>query len=165
VKEGKEATAMVKKVMVILIVAAVLAMVLPAAPAFAAAQGSLTDELLIYEVACTPDGAFSAHGFAHRVSNHTGSVIVTIDLVGICSDGQVLALTYTGPAELSPLPNPNGKPNGNANGYHWSVNDAIATVPVFGTINWSATRVSVTLINRWGTTTKETDLPLLESPF
>jgi len=156
---------MVKKAMAILVLAAVLATVLPTTPASAADRGLRPGDLLIYEVSCTPDGAFSAHGFAHRVGNHTGSVIVTIDLVGICSDGQVLDLTYTGLADLSPLPNPNGKPNGNANGYHWSVNDAIATIPVFGTISWSATRVSVTLINRWATTTKETDLPLSHSPF
>jgi len=156
---------MVKKVMAILVLSAVLATILPISSASAAARGSRPDDLLIYEVSCTPDGAFSAHGFARRVGNHTGSVIVTIDLVGICSDDQVLALTYTGPADLCPLPNPNGKPNGNANGYHWSVNDAIATVPPFGTISWSATRISVTLINRWGTTTKETDLPMIDSPF
>ena len=156
---------MVKKVMAILTLVVVLTPGLLAVPASAADQLPRLDELMIYEVWCTPDGAFWAHGFAQRVSNHTGSVIVTIDLEGICPDGQVLALTYAGPADLSPLPNPNGKPNGNANGYHWSVNDAIATIPVFGPISWSATRVSVTLINRWGTTTKETDLPLPESPF
>lgn len=156
---------MITKVMAILVLSAVLSTALPTTPASAAARGSRPDDLLIYEVACTPDGAFSAHGFANRVGNHTGSVMVTIDLVGMCSDGEVLALTYTGLADLSPLPNPNGKPNGNANGYHWSVNDAIATIPVFGTISWSATRVSVTLTNRWGATTKETDLPLADSPF
>lgn len=156
---------MVKKVMVILILAAVLTLALPMVPASAADQGSRPEGLLIYEVACTPDGAFSAHGFARRVSNHTGSVIVTINLVGICSDGTVLSLTYAGPADLSPLPNPNGRPNGNANGYSWSVNDAIATIPEFGLVNWSATHIRVTLTNRSGLVIKETDLPLPYSPF
>lgn len=156
---------MVKKTMAILILSGLLAMGLPTVAASAAGQGPSADELLIYEVSCAPDGGFSAHGFARRVSNHTGNVIVTIDFVGICSDGQVLALTCASVADLSPLPNPNGKPNGNANGYDWSVNDAIATIPEFGPVSWSAIHIKVTLVNRWGTATKETDLPLPSSPF
>ena len=156
---------MVKKAMAILILTGLLAVGLSTVPVSAAGQGSLADELLIYEVSCTPDGGFSAHGFARRVSNHTGNIIVTIDFVGVCSDGQVLALTYAHPADLSPLPNPNGKPNGNANGYDWSVNDAIVTIPELGPVSWSAIHIEVTLTNRWGTNTKETDLPLPSSPF
>lgn len=156
---------MVKKAMAILILAGLLATGLSTVPVSAAGQGPLADELLIYEVSCNPDGGFSAYGFARRVSNHTGNIVVTIDFVGVCSDGQVLALTYAHPAGLSPLPNPNGKPNGNANGYDWSVDDAIATIPELGPVSWSAIHIEVTLTNRWGTTTKETDLPLPSSRF
>jgi hypothetical protein len=156
---------MFKKTMAILILTGLLAMGLSTVPASAAAQGSSADELLIYDVSCTPVGGFSARGFARRVSNHTGSLIVTIDFVGVCSDGQTLALTCACPADLSPLANPNGKPNGNANGYDWSVNDAIVTIPELGPVSWSAVHVKVTLTNKWGTTTKESDLPLPSSPF
>lgn len=156
---------MFKKRVAILILAGMLAMGLSAVPASAAGRGPLADELLIYEVSCAPDGGFSAHGFARRVSNHTGNIIVTIDFAGVCSDGQVLALTYAHPAALSPLPNPNGKLNGNAKGYDWSVSDAIVTIPELGPVNWSAIHIKVTLTNKWGTTTKETDLPLPSSPF
>ena len=69
---------MVKKVIVILILGALLIMGLPTVPALAASQGSRADDLLIYSVSCTPGGAFSADGFASRVSKNTGSVIVTI---------------------------------------------------------------------------------------
>jgi hypothetical protein len=156
---------MFKKTMAILILTGLLAMGLSTVTASAAGQGSSADELLIYDVSCTPDGGFSAHGFARRVSNHTGSLIVTFDFVGVCSDGQTLALTCACPADLSPLPNPNGKPNGNANGYDWSVNDAIVAIPELGLVSWSAVHVKVTLTNKWGTTTKESDLPLPSSPF
>jgi hypothetical protein len=156
---------MVKRIMAILILAGLLAMGLSTVPASAANQGSSADGLLIYEVSCTPDGGFSAHGFARRISNQTGSLIVTIDFVGICSDGQVLALTYAHPADLSALLNPNGKPNGHANGYDWSVNDVIVTIPELGPVSWSAIHIKVALTNKWGGTTKETDLPLPSSPF
>lgn len=156
---------MVKKVVIVLILAALLTTALPTVPAFAANRGSQADDLLIYGVSCTPGGAFSADGFVSKVSKNTGSVIVTINFVGICSGGQVLALTYTHPADLSPLLNPNGKPNGNANGYNWSVNDGIATIPELGLVSWSASHIKVTLINKPGSVAKETDLPLPCSPF
>lgn len=156
---------MVKKVIVILILGALLIMGLPTVPALAAGQGSRADDLLIYSVSCTLGGAFSADGFASRVSKNTGSVIVTINFVGICSDGRVLTLTYTHPADLSPLLNPNGRPNGNANGYNWSVNDGIATIPELGPVSWSATHIKVTLTNKSGSVVKETDLPLPNCPF
>ena len=156
---------MIKQAMAVLILAGLLLGGVATGPALAADRGSPVDDLLIYEVSCTPDGAFSAHGFARRVSNSTGSVTVTIDLIGTDSNGLVLSLTYTGLAHLTPLPNPNGKPNGNANGHIWSVNDRIATIPELGEVTWSATYVKVTLTNRWGSTVKETDLPLPRSPF
>ena len=156
---------MVKKAMAILILTGLLAMGLSTVPASAAGQGPSADELLIYDVSCTPEGGFSANGFARRVSNHTGNIVVTIDFVGICSDGQVLAFTYTHTADLSPLSNRNGKPNGNANGYDSSVSDAIVTIPELGLVSWSAIHIEVTLTNKCGTTTKETDLPLPSSPF
>ena len=156
---------MIKQAMAVLILAGLLLGGVATGPALAADRGSPVDDLLIYEVSCTPDGAFSAHGFARRVSNNTGSVIVTINLAGTCPNGLELSLTYTGPAQLTPLLNPNGKPNGNANGYNWSVNDGIATIPELGAVTWSASYIKVTLTNTWGSTAKATDLPLPRSPF
>jgi hypothetical protein len=155
----------VRKVMAILILAALLIMVLPTGPAFAGDRGSRTDNLLIYGVSCTPGGAFSTDGFASKVSKNTASVIVTINFVGICSDGRVLTLTYTHSADVSPLLNPNDKPNGKSNGYNWSVNDGIAAIPELGPVSWSATHIKVTLSNKPEPVVKETDLPLPYSPF
>jgi hypothetical protein len=155
----------IKRTVTVLILTALLTMALPTVPAFAAAGGSQADDLLIYGVSCSPGGAFSAHGFAGKVARNGGSVIVTIDLVGVCSDGRVLTLTCTHSAYLSPLPNPNAKPNGKSNGYGWSVNDAIATIPELGPVSWSATHIKVTLTNKSKSVMKETDLPLPYSPF
>lgn len=164
--EKRETIAMVRKVMTILILAALLEMALWAVPALAAGQGSQAADLLIYGVFCAPTGAFSAEGFA---SKDAGSVFVTIDFVGICSDGQVLTLTYSHAADLFPLVNPNARPNGKSqgrpSGYRWSVDDGIATIPEFGAISWSATHIKVTSIHKTGSVTKETDLPLPYSPF
>jgi len=155
--------------MVILILVALLVAGLPTVPAFAADRGSQADDLLIYGVSCTPDGAFSADGFAGKTGKDTGSVVVTINFVGICPDGGVLTLAYTQSADLSSLPNPNAKANGKSkgrpSGYGWSVNDGMATVPELGPVNWSATHIKVTLTNKWGSVVKETDLPLPYSPF
>ena len=156
---------MIRRAVIVLILTALLTMALPTVPAFAAAGGSRADDLLIYGVSCTPGGAFSADGFASKVAKNGGSVIVTIDLVGVCSDGRVLTLTCTHSAYLSPLPNPNAKSNGKSNGYNWSVSDAIVTIPELGPVNWSATHIKVTLINKSKSVIKETDLPLPCSPF
>ena len=156
---------MVRKIVLATILAALLIMALPTVPALAVGQGPRAEHLLIYEVSCTQGGGFSANGFVGKVSSNVGSVIVTIDFEGICPSGQVLNLTYSQPADLSPLLNPNGKPNGNANGYNWSVSDGIATISERGAVNWSATHIEVTLTNNPGWVAKETDLPLPCSPF
>ena len=156
---------MVRKVVLAMILAALLTTGLPTVPALAVGQGPRAEDLLIYGVSCTQDGAFSADGFVRKVNNNMGSVIVTIGFEGVCPEGQVLSLTHTQPAELSPLLNPNGKPNGNANGYNWSVNDVIATIPELGPVRWSATYIEVTLTNKPGWVVKETDLPLPCCPF
>ena len=161
----KEETAVVKKITLILILSALLLMGLPTVTASAADRGSRANDLLIYKVSCTPGGAFSADGFVSKVGKKTGSVIVTISFVGICSDGRVLNLEYNHSADLSRLPNANGKSNGKSNGYDWSVNDGIATIPELGSVSWSATHIKVTLTNKKRSFVKETDLPLPYSPF
>jgi hypothetical protein len=148
-----------------MVLAALLTMVLATVPALAVGHGSRADDLLIYEVSCTPDGAFSADGFVGKVNHKTGGVTVTLSFVGVCPDGQVLTFTCTRLANLFPLPNPNGKPNGNANGYNWSVNDGIATIPELGPVSWSATHIEITLTNKRRSAAKETDLPLPCCPF
>jgi hypothetical protein len=57
---------MARKVAAVLILAVVLVMGMQTVPAFAAGRESQLDDLLIYGVACTPDGAFSADGFASK---------------------------------------------------------------------------------------------------
>ena len=161
----KEEMPVVRKTMLAIILAALLTMGLPTVPALAVGQGPRTEDLLIYEVSCSQGGAFSANGFVGKVSNKVGSVIVTIDFTGVCPDDQVLTFSYTQSADLCPLLNPNGKPNGNANGYNWSVEDGIATIPELGPVNWSATHIEVTLTNKPGLIAKETDLPLPCCPF
>lgn len=156
---------MVRKIVLAMILAALLTMGLPTVPALAVGQGPGAQDLLIYGVSCTEDGAFSAYGFVGKVSNKIGSVTVTIDFEGVCPEGQVLTLWYTQSADLCPLPNPNGRPNGNANGYNWSVNDGIATIPELGPVSWSVTHIEVTLTNKPGWVVKETDLPLPCCPF
>lgn len=156
---------MIKKVMLILILSALLIMGLPTVTASAAGRGSRANDMLIYQVSCTPGGAFAADGFAGKVNKNKESVIVTINFVGIYSDGRVLNLAYTQSADLSPFPNPNARPNGKSNGYSWSVNDGIATIPELGSVSWSATHIKVTLTNKKRSVVKETDLPLPYSPF
>lgn len=163
--EEKEETEVIRRAVIVLVVTALLTMALPTVPAFAAARGSQADDLLMYGVSCTHEGAFSADGFASKVAKNGGSVVVTIDFEGVCLDGQVVTLTYTHPAYLLPLPNPNAKPNGNSNGYNWSVNDAIVTIPELGPVDWSATHIKVALSNKSKSVIKEADLPLPCSPF
>jgi hypothetical protein len=151
--------------MLVMILAALLTMGLPTVPALAVGQGPRAEDLLIYEVSCTPGGAFSANGFVGKVSNNVGSVVVTIDFTGVCSDGQAPIFSYTQSADLCPLLNPNGKPNGNANGYNWSVSDVIVTIPELGPVSWSVTHIEVTLTNNPGSVAKETNLPLPCCPF
>jgi hypothetical protein len=156
---------MIRRAVISLILTALLTMAAPTVPAFAAAGGSQADDLLIHGVSCSPGGAFSANGFAGKLARNEGSVVVTIDFVGVCSDGQVLTLTYAQSAYLVPLPNPNAKPNGKSNGYNWSVSDGIVTIPELGPVSWSATHFKVTLTNKAKSVIKETDLPLPYSPF
>jgi hypothetical protein len=163
--EEKEEREVIRRVLTVFIVTVVLTMALPTVPAFAAAGGSQADDLLVNGVSCSPGGAFSAEGFSGKLAKNGGSVVVTIEFEGVCPDGQVLTLTYTQPACLLPLPNPNAKPNGKSNGYNWSVNDGIVTIPELGPVNWSATHIKVTLTNKSKSVTKETDLPLPYSPF
>jgi hypothetical protein len=163
--EGKEERKVIRRAVIVLILTALLTMALPTVPALAAAEGSQADDLLIHGVSCSPDGAFSADGFAGKLAKNGGSVAVTIDFVGVCPDGQVLTLTVAEPAYLLPLPNPNAKPNGKSNGYNWSVNDGIVTIPEVGPVSWSATHIKVTLTNKAKSVIKETNLPLPCSPF
>jgi hypothetical protein len=160
---------MVTKVVTTLILTVVLVMGLPTVPAFAAGQESQLDDLLIYGVACTSDGAFSADGFASKVGEDTEGVVVAIDFEGICPDGQILTLTHTQSADLCALLNPNARPNGKSRGksggYSWSVSDVIATIPELGPVIWSAIHIKVTLTNKSRSVVKETDLPLPCSPF